>query len=64
MRLFSFQKYLMETPYKSALGKALDFIRNGYALPYSLILELKEQGMTAVEIMQLQARHAPQNFPY
>jgi len=53
----------MESPYKSALGKAIDYSSRGLPLPQALIRELRDdQGMSAAEILLLRERHAPKNL--
>lgn len=55
----------MNSTYESALGKAIDFARNGYAIPFLLKRELiDDQGMSVEEVLQLEARHQPQNSPH
>lgn len=48
----------MHTQYESALGKAIDLLRNGFSLPFSLRRELTEQG---VDVLALQARYTNQS---
>lgn len=53
----------MNSTYESPLGKAIDFARNGYAIPFKLKRELIDDcGMCVEEVLQLEARHRPKNY--
>jgi len=46
-----------DSPYESPLGRAIDLLRNGYSLPFTLRRDLTEQGF---DVLALEAAHRNQ----